>query len=93
LIRLPTGEICRRPHAKRLLFSGAYSTSVMPKVRRTVRLVGGKPVEMPVEQVRHLGLLNRQQLGDLALLELPPDQQLVDMGAELRTCEPLVGIV
>jgi hypothetical protein len=56
------------------------------------KLVGREPAEMPVEQMRHLRLLDAQHPGNLALLELAGGENLTDMKPELRPREKLVAI-
>jgi hypothetical protein len=48
---------------------------------------------MPVEQMRHLWLIDAQLRHDLALLEPAGGQMLLDMEAEPCPREPLISVI
>ena len=56
------------------------------------QLVGGEAAEMPVHQVRDIGLRDAEDLGDFALLQLPVFEDPEDMESNLRPRQKLVGI-
>jgi len=57
------------------------------------QLVGGEAAEVPVHQVRDFRLFDTKQRRDLTLLELPVCQKIIDMKAQSRPREKLVGIL
>jgi hypothetical protein len=57
------------------------------------QLVRGEAAEMPVHQVRHVGLRDAQNIGDLALLQLLVFEDLEHMKSHLRPHNELVGIL
>ena len=52
-----------------------------------------KRLKCPFSRWDTSGCLIAKQLGDFPLLELPLDQQLIDVEPKLRPREPLIGIV
>ena len=56
------------------------------------QLVGSETTEMPVHQVRYVGLCNPQKIGDLALFQLLLFKNFKHMNSDLGTRQKLVGI-
>jgi hypothetical protein len=66
-----------------------FSVDALEKLKQ---LVGREAAEMPVHQVRYIGLGNSENTGDLALLQLfiPKDSENIE--AELHACKELVRL-
>jgi hypothetical protein len=66
--------------------------SVKP-FQKIEQLVSGETAEVPVHQVRHVGLRNSQDMGDFALPQVPLFEDFEDVESDLRARQKLVGIL
>ena len=56
------------------------------------QLVRREAAEMPVHQMRYVGLCNAQNVGDFALFQLLVFEDIEDMESDLRARQKLIGI-
>jgi hypothetical protein len=61
-------------------------------LQKIEELVRGEAAEMPVHQMRHVGLRNAENAGDLALLQFLVFEDLEDVKSDLRAHHKLVGV-
>ena len=77
----------------RLLRADLDGDLLVEPLEEVQQLVRGEPAVVAVHQVRHVGLGNAEESGDLPLLEVAAFQYPVNMETDLRTGEQLVGIL
>jgi hypothetical protein len=66
-----------------------FSVKPFKKIKQLVRR---EAAEMPIHQVRHVGLSNAQDFGDFTLFQLLVFEDVEDMESDLRARQKLVGV-
>ena len=77
----------------RLVRADADRYLAVQSLEEVQQLIGGKPTEMPVHQVRDFRLLDPKQGSDLPLRQLLGFEDLIDMKADFGACEQLVAFL